>query len=50
MEKKGAGCHSRMQGGGSGGCVGGKGGGILVAHPVLSGGAQSRTNELKLAY
>lgn len=23
---------------------------LAVAHPVLSGGAQSRTNELRLAY
>lgn len=45
-ERKGAGCHSKKQGKRSRvECWGGG-----EAHPVLSRGAQSRTNELRLAY
>lgn len=44
-EEGGAGCHSGTQGDAGEGVVF-----LAVAHPVLSGGAQSRTNELRLAY
>lgn len=47
-ERKGAGCQSKKQGKRS--RVECWGGGGSEAHPVLSRGAQSRTNELRLAY